>query len=560
MVLGLVKRNRLQITFAVALGVAAGAANTWLLALVNRDMRLGATTTDVIVEFVGALALMVAVSLASQIALSRLSARMLHGLRRQLVQAITRLSVRKIEAIGRHRLYTALTRDIPAIHELLIDFPSYVFNITVVISCLVYLSTVSIRLFLVFFVLLVIGLYIAKFTIADRAEKRFQLRRTIENDLFRCYEALIDGQKELKLNQNREDWLVRDEFEGFARKYKDATMSAELFFNMSNNWATAVIFIGVGTLLFLSPHIGVPNREPVATFVLTIFYIVGPLTILINSFRIVQEAKIGVSHLNHLELDTAEAAHTDPAVIEPFQSLSARGVSFHYESQDEGRSGFNVGPLDLDICRGEIVYFTGGNGSGKTTAAKLLTGLYEKHAGALLINGAELADQKAYFQYFSAVFQDYYLFETLVPKRGDGIESEEVRTWLEMLGLSNKVVVERDRLSTTKLSYGQRKRLALLIAYFERSDIYVFDEWAADQDVEFREFFYATFLPRLKNLGKTSIVVSHDDRYFHLADKVLKFESGRIVSIANNTPVDSSSIKTRCQAEEMTASHDPSAH
>jgi ABC-type siderophore export system fused ATPase/permease subunit len=94
--------------------------------------------------------------------------------------------------------------------------------------------------------------------------------------------------------------------------------------------------------------------------------------------------------------------------------------------------------------------------------------------------------------------------------------------------------VENGRLSTTKLSYGQRKRLALLVAYFDQSDIYVFDEWAADQDQEFREFFYREFLPELKQMGKTALVVSHDDRYFHLADKVVKFERGVIVSIAHN--------------------------
>jgi ABC-type siderophore export system fused ATPase/permease subunit len=128
----------------------------------------------------------------------------------------------------------------------------------------------------------------------------------------------------------------------------------------------------------------------------------------------------------------------------------------------------------------------------------LLTGLYGKHAGTVLINGIEPTDRKTYFQYFPAIFQDYYLFETLVPKHGESIDLQEVQAWLDRLNLSDKVTVEQGRLSTTKLSHGQRKRLALLIAYFDQSDIYVFDEWAADQDQEFREFFYRDFLPGLK--------------------------------------------------------------
>ncbi len=546
MVLDLIKRSRTQILSASALSVAAGAANIWLLALVARDLGQIDSSPNAVVVYAGALMLMVAVGLISQIALARLSARMLHGLRQQLVLAITQLSIRKVEAIGRHRLYAALTRDVPAVHELLVQLPNYIFNTTVVVACLIYLATVSPRLFLVFFALLVVGLYVAKFTIADRAEKRFEQRRGIENELFRCYEAVIDGGKELKLNRGREKWLLDQELAQHAGKYRDITMSAETLLSVSNYWATAIVFIGVGALLYLSPHIGVNDRAPVVTFVMTIFYIVGPLTILINAFRTVHGARVAIRHLSALELDTGAPAGTTRArteAAEPFQMLSARGLSFHYDSQDEGRAGFNVGPLDFDIARGEIVYFVGGNGSGKTTAAKLLTGLYGKHTGSLLVNGAEPADTNAFFHYFSAVFQDYYLFETLVAKPGKSIDPDEVRVWLDMLDLTGKVTVEHGRLSTTKLSYGQRKRLALLIVYFEQSDIYVFDEWAADQDAEFREFFYSSFLPGLKKLGKTAIVVSHDDRYFHLADTVMKFESGRIVSITRSGPAASAAVE-----------------
>jgi ABC-type hemin transport system ATPase subunit len=58
------------------------------------------------------------------------------------------------------------------------------------------------------------------------------------------------------------------------------------------------------------------------------------------------------------------------------------------------------------------------------------------------------------------------------------------------------------------------------------------DEFAADQDPEFRRFFYETLLPELKAAGKTVIAITHDDRYFHCADRVIKMEYGQVQSTA----------------------------
>jgi len=536
MVLDVISQNKVRILLVSGISVLAGAANILLLVLVNRDMHMTTLGLREIAEFVGEIVLMVAISFISQLALSRLGARMLFRLREELVNGISGLSSRKIEHIGRHRLYAALTRDVPSVHDFLVALPSYIFNLTVALSCLVYLATVSPKLFVVFVVFLVIGLGVAKFAIADHAETRLQARRKTENDLFKCYEAVIDGSKELKLNQHREERFVGGELQEHASSYRNATMSAEFFLNLSSNWAMAVIFIGIGGLIFLAPHIlEAGERASVAVFVMTIFYLVGPLTILMNSFRTIHAAKVGVRQLNTLELHPT-GARQNKVTTEPFRSMSIRGLTFRYSNVDGGTTGFRIGPLDIDISRAEIVYFVGGNGSGKSTVAKLITGLYEKDEGTILINGAEVSDRKTYFQYFSAIFQDYYLFKTLVPKHGRNADPHDVRRWVEKLGLTGKVSVDEGRLSTTKLSHGQRKRLALLIAYFDESDIYVLDEWTADQDQEFREFFYREFLPELKSQGKTVLVVSHDERYFHLADRIVKFDGGSIVSVVCNAP------------------------
>lgn len=550
-VLDIIYKNRKRIILVSAISALAGVANICLLFLVNRGIHTATKDLHSVLEFAAALVLMVAINLSSQIMLSRLSAGAFLRLREQLVQGITRLTSLQMERIGRPRLFTALTKDVPAVHDLIIVLPNYVFNATVVIACLVYLALASVRLLVVLVVFLGVALAVAKFGIAERGRRRFEARRRIEDELFRCYQAIIDGSTELKFNRSRQEQFVRQEVQEHAEKFRDATLAAELYWNMSNNWTTASIFAGLGGLLFISSLIGLDTgQQVVSTFVMVIFYLLGPLTILMDSSRITQAARLGIERLDALHLDTLGKESSDlTADSGPFQSLSVRGLTFYYENAESDRERFSVGPLDLDIHRGEIVYLVGGNGSGKTTAAKVLSGLYAKQSGSVLINGIEVIDQEAYFQYFSAIFQDYYLFEHLIPKRGQSLDEHAVTAWVEKLKLTDKVRVENGRLSTTRLSYGQRKRLALLIAFFEDSDIYVFDEWAADQDQEFREFFYTEFLPELKRLGKTALVVSHDDRYFHLADELVKFDRGVIVSktrpLSRHRAVDDVDVDTK---------------
>jgi putative ATP-binding cassette transporter len=69
-----------------------------------------------------------------------------------------------------------------------------------------------------------------------------------------------------------------------------------------------------------------------------------------------------------------------------------------------------------------------------------------------------------------------------------------------------------------------------MAAYLEDRPVYLFDEWAADQDPLFKEMFYREFLPELKSRGKTVIVITHDDRYFPVADRIIKLENGQVTT------------------------------
>jgi putative ATP-binding cassette transporter len=186
--------------------------------------------------------------------------------------------------------------------------------------------------------------------------------------------------------------------------------------------------------------------------------------------------------------------------------------------------------VDLTFRRGELVFVVGGNGSGKSTLAKIVTGLYPPEAGRILLDGREITDanRDEYRQLFSTVFADYHLFESLLGMHSPELDLQ-AEEYLTQLHLNQKVKITDGRISTTALSSGQRKRLALLTAYLEDRPFYVFDEWAADQDPLFKEIFYRQLLPELKSRGKTILVITHDDRYFDAADRILKLDYGQLI-------------------------------
>jgi putative ATP-binding cassette transporter len=228
----------------------------------------------------------------------------------------------------------------------------------------------------------------------------------------------------------------------------------------------------------------------------------------------------------------AESESPSPgAQSAPWHRLELVGVTHGYLR--DGGEGFVLGPIDAVFRPGETVFLVGGNGSGKTTLAKLLIGLYTPEVGAIHFAGRQVTDENRdwYREHFAVVFSDFFLFQHLFGFAAGAIDNE-ARRYLALLQLERQVRIEGGVLSTIELSQGQRKRLALLSAYLEDRPIYLFDEWAADQDPQFKEVFYRELLPGLKRRGKTVFVITHDDHYFHLADRIIKLDCGKIESDA----------------------------
>jgi putative ATP-binding cassette transporter len=224
-------------------------------------------------------------------------------------------------------------------------------------------------------------------------------------------------------------------------------------------------------------------------------------------------------------------ARVAPGPVGAFTEITLRQVTFQYDDA-RGDPSFSIGPMNFSLRAGELVFIVGGNGSGKSTFMKVLTGLYHPRHGAISVDRTAIGPGEAswYRSHYSAVFSDYHLFDDL-----HGLEhvtKERVDDLLRRMELDQKTEFVNGRFTTVDLSAGQKKRLALIVSILEDRPIMVFDEWAADQDPMFRRFFYEEVLPSLRRQGKAIVAVTHDDRYFSIADRVLQMDYGQFIRYA----------------------------
>ena len=273
--------------------------------------------------------------------------------------------------------------------------------------------------------------------------------------------------------------------------------------------------------------------ETLSGYVLGSFFMMGPVWGVIESWPIFAQGQLALRKIEELRLSLAGGDSITVPTAKPsplsWERLDMERVRFAYE--DDNKHGFVLGPLDFTLRRGEIVFLVGGNGSGKSTFVKVLTGLYLPKEGVIRLDGHCISETNREWlhNHFSVIFSDFYLFDRFLGLEEAALDAR-AHEYLIQLDLADKVTVHHGTLSTTAMSQGQRKRLALLTAFLEDRSIYVFDEWAADQDPHYREIFYNLLLPGLAARGKTILVISHDDRYYHHGDRIVKLEYGRLMS------------------------------
>ncbi|MCJ8173436.1 cyclic peptide export ABC transporter [Clostridium botulinum] len=449
--------------------------------------------------------------------------------RMKIVNELLGAQYSKFEQIEKGRIQSTLNNDTETISRFVNILIGGITSAVTLICCFIYLGTINIYALLlsVLIIVLICSIY---YLVGRYANKLGEDARDLQNVFFKFINDLIGGFKELSLNENRKNEFQKD-VEESCDKYKVKRNKSALAFANMFVIGELLFTLAIGSVVFIFPFVLKDlDSTSLTSYVFVLLYMTGPVHGILNTIPNAIEVKISLKRINSLIDEISSYNKEEDNIIDKNisgnLSLKLRDAEYEYAKTD-GQS-FKVGPINYEFKSGEIVFVTGGNGSGKSTLAKLLTGLYSPTKGDISLN--DRISQKLLNQSYSTVFADFYLFDKLYGINYKGKEIE-IQRYLEILQLSDKVQIQDGKFSTTKLSTGQKKRLALLVTYLEDRPIYLFDEWSADQDPEFRLFFYDTLLPELKAKGKCVIAVTHDDRYFNLADRVIKMDLGKISNL-----------------------------
>ncbi|WP_426712876.1 multidrug ABC transporter permease/ATP-binding protein [Cronobacter muytjensii] len=517
------RQYRWPFSLVLLLSLASAALGIGLIAFINQ--RLIATVdlnASVLPEFLGLLVLLMAVTLGSQLALTMLGHHFVYRLRSEFIKRIMDTPVEQIEKLGSATLLAGLTSDVRNITVAFVRLPELVQGVILTLGSAAYLGWLSGKMLLATALWIAVTLWTG-YLLVQRVYKHLATLREVEDSLYDDFQTVLEGRKELSLNRERAAYIFDKIYKPDAARYRQHIIRADTFHLSAVNWSNIMMLGVIGLVFWMSNGLGWADTTVAATYSLALLFLRTPLLSAMGALPTLLAAQVAFNKLKQFQLAPYAPAFSRPERNARWQTLELRDVTFTYHD-----GSFSVGPINLTLHRGELLFLIGGNGSGKSTLAMLLTGLYTPATGEILLDGKPLGaeDMDAYRQHFSAVFTDVWLFDKLLGPDGEEADPALVETWLNRLKMVNKLTLENGKILNLKLSKGQKKRVALLLALAEGRDIILLDEWAADQDPHFRREFYQALLPLMKEMGKTVFAISHDDHYFIHADRLLEMRQG----------------------------------
>ncbi len=525
-------KNRLP--FYIALSFAGGIFNYAVIAIINSHIYGDKKVQYMAYYFTLCLILYIGSRKIVETGLVRITNKIIYQKRVGILRRILSADYEEYEKLDGGRVLATLNNDTETMGYAANVLVSLITYVITVICCFVYMGTISAvgTVIILISVLFIASVYII---IVLKANTCLEEARTTQNVFMKYIDMILKGFKELTLRAKSKTAVLAD-IDDICLKYREKNNRAKAkFVDAFLTGETTLIFI-LGIIAFFlsdmmkSAYVSeVQDNYRMIQFIVTFLYIIGPINGIVGVIPSLAEIRIAWKRIGGLVDEIAlkgETAATSELKSDIMQvdRIALKDISYTYKHKEYETGGFKVGPINLSLERGDILFITGGNGSGKTTLAKLLTGLYTAEKGEFQINNRNVGAERLR-ELFSAIFSDFYLFDKLYGIDLNGKE-QLIRNYLKLLELDQKVQVENGRFTTTKLSHGQRKRLALLICLLEDRPLYLLDEWAADQDPQYRKFFYRTILMEMKSRGKIVIAITHDESYFDAADKIIKMNEG----------------------------------
>lgn len=518
------------------LSAASGLATTALLIVVNAVAEAVADGAhpdwSAAIGFLAAFGVFLTCNRAALLRANTVIESQLREVRLEIVERIRRSELKTIEDLDRGELYTLISQEtnhLSMVFPVLVDC---VAQAAVLGASLAYITVLSPAAAALFVAVTAVGIVIylrngerLMATLWEVNERQARMLDRIGD--------IVEGAVELRLSAARSDGV----FEAF----KVASAEAERWTSrFGERWVAIVMMTSfltyymLGVVVFLFPTFVTGHNHIILALTPALLLAMGPLFKFVGAVPLILRANVGVSGLEAALARLEAAGGVAPAEaralsaqFQGFQEIRFEGLQTSYRDAT-GRVTFTAGPLHVNLRRGEILFLVGGNGAGKSTSLRMMTGLYPHEAGRICIDGApvEGAALAGMRELYSAIFTDFHLFDRLYGLRG--VDPARVTELIETMRLSHKVRYVDGRFSDIKLSTGQKKRLALITTLLEDRPITVFDEWPAEQDQEFREFFYFSILPMIKARGGTVLAVTHDDRYWHVADRVIRLDLGAV--------------------------------
>lgn len=460
--------------------------------------------------------------------LIRTANKLIQEIRTNLIKNILETTYERFEQLEKGRIFATLSGDTVKISSSVAMVLKLITSSITIIVAFIYLWIIA-KWATMSMIVIVFFLVLLYYFVAKKATLYIAKARNINDKYYSLLEGLVEGYPELSINNDKKRIYEKEIF-ALNKDLCNTNSTAQVQYLNARILSDTSIIMVLGIICFIVP-IYFPSLESkvLLSFLMIILYLFAPISDVITIVPTLNEIKISWDRINKFlkELELEKEQQQSFQKFTHVNTFSLENIEFNYKNKTSEKK-FKIGPIDLNLNKGEILFIIGGNGSGKSTLAKVITGLYKADKGSIKINGEEI-DNVSLGELFSIVFNDSYLFKKLY---GINVEKEKERidSYLSLLKLDKKVRLINSEFDTIKLSSGQKKRLALLKCFIEDSPIYLFDEWAAEQDPEFRKFFYKTLLQKMKAEGKIVIVITHDDNYYDVADKIIKLDYGTVTA------------------------------